>query len=482
MTRAMVCALAIAVARAAAANSPSDYAYVFPIETQASGNASAWRIELTPDVYRYVQDADLRDIEIFNADGKPVPIARIAIELRRRRARNAPRSRCSTCLPPPRRRAASDLRLVIDRDADGRLRRIDAGEGARDAKASRDWLIDASAFDHSIETLTLTWREPASGIVARFAVDASDDLEHWHDVATGTVLALEQGGAKLERRDIALGSVKAKYLRLRRLDDGAAIVGLGVEARSVERGRAAPSRVWIDASPMPSQADATAPKAARYDYALVAPLPIETARIELRNDNALAEIELLGRAADTTTAPWQHIARLTAFRLRQGDEPLRNGDIDLTAARRVRDLRIESATTIAEAPKLSLAYRPDAFVFLAEGSGPFVLAAGSLDARRPDYPVEPALASLRATLGKAWQPPLASLGASKASAGDAALRGTASAAAMAALAALGRARCGCGADRGVVAEPSAQHEAARVITRRGSRRRASCSFAYLRNT
>jgi hypothetical protein len=420
MTRAMVSALAIAFAHVAAANAPGDYAYVFPIETRASADASAWRIELTPDVYRYVQDANLRDIEIFNADGKPVPMARIAIEpaatSREERAALAVLDLPAAAATS----ASSDLRLVIDRDADGRLRRIDAGEGARDAKPSRDWIIDASAFDHSIEALTLAWREPANGIVARFEVDASDDLEHWRDVATGTVLALEQGGAKLERRDLALGGVKTKYLRLRRLDDGVALVGLAVEARSIERGRAAPSRVWIDVSPA-SPADGAAPKNARYDYALIAPLPVETARIELRNDNALAEIDLLGRASDTTTAPWQNVARLTAFRLRQGDEPLRNGDIDLTAARRLREFRIESATTIASAPKLSVAYRPDAFVFLAEGSGPFALAAGSVGARRPDYPVEPALASLRATLGKDWQPPLASLGTSKASAGDAAL-------------------------------------------------------------
>jgi len=421
MTRTIVCALAAGIARVAFANASSDYAYVFPIETEPYSDASAWRVELTPDVYRYVQDANLRDVEIFNAGGKPVPMARIAIEAaatsREERATLPVLDLPAAAATP----AASDLRLVIDRDADGRLRRIDAGEDAREAKPSRDWIVDASAFDRAIETLTLAWREPASGIVARFDVDASDDLEHWRDVATGTVLALEQGGARLERRDIALGSVSAKYLRLRRLDDGVAMTGLGVEARSVERGRAAPSRVWIDASPASSPADTTAPKAARYDYALVAPLPIETARIELRNDNALAEIELLGRASDTTTAPWQHVARLTAFRLRQGDEPLRNGDIDLTAPRRLREFRIESATTIAEAPKLSLAYRADAFVFLAEGSGPFVLGAGSVSARRPDYPVEPALASLRASLGKDWQPPLASLGASNASAGDAAL-------------------------------------------------------------
>jgi hypothetical protein len=422
VTRAIVCALAIGLARVAFANAPSDYAYVFPIEAKTTGDASAWRIELTPEVYRYVQDASLRDVEIFNADGKPVPMARIAVEA----AATLHEERAALALlelPATTTAASSDLRLVIDRDADGRLRRIDAGEGARDAKPSRDWLVDASAFDRAIETLTLAWREPASGVVARFAVDASDDFEHWRDIATGTVLALEQSGAKLERRDIALGGVKAKYLRLRRLDDGVAIAGLGVDARSIERGRAAPARVWIEASPTASQTDANAPlKGARYDYALTAPLPVETARIELRNDNALAEIQLLARATEAESAPWQHVARLTAFRLRQGDEPLRNGDVDLTAARRVRDFRIESATTIAEAPKLSLAYRPDAFVFLAEGSAPFVLAAGSVGARRPDYPVEPALASLRASLGKDWQPPLVSLGASKASAGDAALR------------------------------------------------------------
>jgi uncharacterized protein DUF3999 len=424
MRRAIACIVALSVASTAAANAPADYAYVFSIETPASAasGANAWRVELTPEVYRFVQDANLRDVEVFNADGKPVPMARIAIEPAT--TSREERSALDVLVPETRLAApeADDLRVHIERDADGRVRNIAVGEGGRDAAPMRTWLVDAGKFDHAIESLALSWREPASGIVARFEVDASDDLEHWRHVATGTVLALEQGGAKLERRDIALGGVRAKYLRLRRLDDGTAMNGLAVEARSIERGRAAPSRVWIDASPAPVQTEPNATtRAARYDYTLVAPLPVETARVELRNDNALAEIELLGRAAGTTTAPWLPVAHLTAFRLRQGDEPLRNGDVDLAAGRRLGEFRIESATTIAEAPKLAFAYRPDAFVFLAEGSGPFVLGAGSASARRPDYPVEPALASLRATLGKDWQPPSTSLGAPKASGGEAVL-------------------------------------------------------------
>jgi hypothetical protein len=100
---------------------------------------------------------------------------------------------------------------------------------------------------------------------------------------------------------------------------------------------------------------------------------------------------------------------------------LRNGDVDVRDPQRVRELRIESPTAIAERPRVSAAYRPDSLVFLAEGKGPYVLAAGSAGARHPDYPIDAALASLRATFGKDWQPPTAILGAGTASGGDAAL-------------------------------------------------------------
>ena len=424
MTRLPLCAIFFGVLTNAAASAPSDYAYVFPIETAAapSGDNSAWRVDLGPDVYRWVQDAELRDIEIFNADQHPVPFARIAV------GPTATASENSAALPvlelPASTKAAnaSDLRLVIDRDADGRLRRIDAGEQTPTTTATRDWLVDASAFDHAIDSLYLTWREPASGVVARFAVDAGDDLQTWRSVGNATLLKLEQQGARLERHDIALAGTRAKYLRLRRLDDGAALVGLAIEARSVERGQAAPARIWIDAASKPASSDDRPPTGiARFEYTLPAPLPVEAARIELASDNALAPISLFAHIPQAPAAPWARLGGLTAFRLRQGDETLRNGDLDLRAGSRVQDFRIESATTIAEPPRLSLGYRPDSLVFLAEGNGPFVLAVGSVQARHAEYPVELALASIRAKLGKDWQPPIAALGRAEASAGDAAL-------------------------------------------------------------
>src|SRR5262249_33436399 len=142
---------------------------------------SAWRVDLTAPVYHWVQDADLRDIEVFNAAQHPVPMGLVAgtptTTAREERATLPALEVPATASAS----TANDLRLVIDRDADGRLRRIDAGEQKPAAQPGRDWIVDASRFDHAIDTLALGWGEPASGVVARFGIEASNDLEHWQN-------------------------------------------------------------------------------------------------------------------------------------------------------------------------------------------------------------------------------------------------------------------------------------------------------------
>jgi len=428
IARGLAIALSLtALVRSASAAAPSDYAYLFPIDTSAAAasGSSAWRIDLTPDVYAWVQDPALRDIEVFNAANESVPFARLAVE-------PATTSKERMALVPvlalpaaSSSAAASDLRLIIDRDADGRLRRIDAGEQAPAKTATRDWLLDVSAFDHPIDSIVLGWTDPASGVVARFDIEAGDDLQSWRKVGTATVLALEQQGAHLERRDIALGGLRAKYLRLHRLDDGAELTGLTAQARAIEVGRAAPARVWLTAplAPAPAaNADRAATNVVRFDYALKSAVPVDTARIELATDNALAPLTLLAHPPQSAADAWTRLATITAFRLRQGDDTIRNGDIELGGTERLRDFRIESRTPIAAPPQLTLSFRPESFVFLAQGNGPYSLAVGSAVARRADYPVDAALASLRASLGKGWQPPIAALGSARVSAGETALR------------------------------------------------------------
>lgn len=414
MRSAFAVALALSL-RVAAAATPADYAYTFPIEMNGAGTSSAWRVELTPDVYAWAQDADLRDLAIFNAANQPVPLARL---------RSAPATSTrehllalpTLALPATVATSnANDLRLVIDRDAAGRLRRIDAGEQAAANAHVREWLIDASALDRAIDGFALDWSAPASGVSARFAVEASDDLQSWRGLGTVGVVALERDGARIDRREFAVAPTRARYFRLRRLDDGAELDGLSARARSTERTQTESPRSWLRA-----EVSAASDASGGFDYTLPARLPVDRARIELASDNALAQLTLLAR--DDDAAAWRPLARLDAYRLRQGEETLRNEDVELPPGLPLRTFRIASRTPLAAAPQLTLGYRADAFVFLAEGAGPYTLAVGSRGARRPDYPVEAALASLRATLGRDWQPPTATLGAIRVSAGDVALR------------------------------------------------------------
>jgi hypothetical protein len=131
---------------------------------------------------------------------------------------------------------------------------------------------------------------------------------------------------------------------------------------------------------------------------------------------------LFARFSDAPDAQWVRVATQTAFRLRQDSDVLRNDDISIRLARRAKAFRIESANALTEAPDLRLGYRPDSVVFLAEGVGPFVLAVGSSSARHGDYPLDAALSTLHASLGKDWRPPTATLGPANASGGEAALK------------------------------------------------------------
>lgn len=407
---------ALVAARTAGATAPADYAVTFALDTPDAA-ASAWTIELTPDVHIWLQDAALRDMEVFNAAGQAVPFARLAVPASRPRTQTV--ALPLLALPPVQAAGVSDLRLILERGTDGRLHRIDAGEQAAPAgDGTRAWLLDTSALTQPIERLEFAWSAPAVGVVARFRVEAGDDLMHWREVGSGSVLALEQDGARLERRDLALGATApAPYLRLQRLDDGAELSGLRVQARTLEHGPAMPARAWLEAVRVPASAPATA--GTQFEYALPAALAIEAARIELASDNALAPLTVSAR--DEGAGAWRELTRVTAFRLRIGDERVFNDEVAFVPNAPRRTFRLTSPASLAAAPRLSLGWQPERFVFLAEGDGPYRLAAGSARARRADYPLETALAGLRAKLGRDWQPPLARLGAAQESAGQAAL-------------------------------------------------------------
>src|SRR5690606_16565969 len=119
--------------------------------------APAYRLELPVAVYAELADPALRDLVVFNAAGEPVPFSRIDVE----RPAAAPASQPVPWFALPLADArvdAESLSLLVERDADGRLRRIDAALPERASTARpQAWLLDLSGRAAPVERIVLTW-------------------------------------------------------------------------------------------------------------------------------------------------------------------------------------------------------------------------------------------------------------------------------------------------------------------------------------
>ncbi len=406
-------ALTLVVASSAHAAGPTDYAAVFPITTQ--GTQAAWLVDLDVDVYRWSQDEDLRDIAIFNAAGNPVPLGQwneiTPIQVTEDRAPAPLLSLPRVVVPKPFRgwRSPGDNRNQ-DKDQAIEVRTVKGG------RPNREWLIDANNLTLGVDTLSLDWTSPESGVVARFDVFASSDLERWMTARRGaTVLALEEDGTRIDRREIKLDFPGFTYLHLVRTDDGPDLVGMRVEisGRYVEVGAPAPLH-WVDANYRSAVTDDAAHEV-QLRYELPASMPISQLRLSLADDNALAHLQVLtGSDASDGSTRWIPRAQATAYRLRRGDDVIENSEIPLSPGTRARALRLDSTTPLAHPPQISVGYRPKRIVFLAEGDGPYVLAVGSRVARHPDYPIATAIERLRESAK--WEPRAAQLGSMQSSA------------------------------------------------------------------
>jgi hypothetical protein len=250
--------------------------------------------------------------------------------------------------------------------------------------------------------------------IAHFSISASDDLQTWRTIVpSAAVIRLTQDGNALEKHEIPLDHAVHAYLTVTHLESDTALPSLVVRVRTQSRPTLQkPVEQWMDATADgPDAADATSTgMSAVYRYHLPAPLPVGSIELKLADDNSVARATVSHRVTATPPNAWLRGPEFVAFRLRDGDATLTNDPIRVPTLRRSNDWRVAFASPVAHAPLLSLAYTPDRFVFLAQGTGPFRLVAGSANTRRADAPVDVALSRLRASGGPAWAPPLASLG------------------------------------------------------------------------
>jgi len=422
------CALALCVGAAtaqtagmqSAPSTPEAYAWRWPLKTD--GDSAAWQFEPTPEVYAALVDPQQLDFDVFDAEGRPVPLARMTLD-----AAALPGvtevALPVFALPRPAPDAVGEqVSLALERDDSGRLYRLqaDVGPAAVAAGTAIDYILDADVGRDpqrpaSVDRLELRWAG-SGDVLARFSLEGSDDLERWTLLVPGAAVASLQGegGARLQRRDIAFTPTTLRYLRLRQLD-GPPVVGLRVQARRSRAGATPPQWRRVQAEAQPAETDPITGEHL-YRYTLPASLPTGRLGLALGRDNATASVMIDARRGEV----WVPQGTTTLFRLRDGEVRVANEDLALTVPVSAREWRLRSKVALGPAPTLEAVYLPERYLFLAQGPAPYTLGAGSRSARRTEQPVELALATLRARLGRDWMPPTAALGTRAAAAGESA--------------------------------------------------------------
>ena len=368
-----------------------------PIALQ--GNGPYHRLALPLGIYAHAAYGDLRDLRVRNAAGNAVPYAWLRNEAATPHFTSKevpifalPASAGSTA------DVTDDASLSFKVRPDGSLAL--ARKPARKASEAAQWLIDASQLKGGLLQARFDVAPEARGLFA-FRLEASDDLRQWRPVGGEEQLVrLAHGGQTIERLAVDLGSVHARFLRLRwsNPQNGAPLTGVAID--SVQEVEPVAPLEWTGAlKPERCGAD-------HCDYALPRGLPVESVRIDLADVNTLAQVGVSGLLAATPAAAAEpapvprnplyalrHQQRrpaaatgspgevplldIVVYRLAQAGGEARSPLLALDG-RSYSHLRLRTAGPVSvlgpTPPAIAVGATPRTLVFLAQGAAPFSLS------------------------------------------------------------------------------------------------------------
>lgn len=408
------------ISGAAIAAAAEEFAWRSPLTVD--GQDGVYRVVFDEALYRHATRADLTDIIAVNAAGEEIPFGPVPLP----EARPAPPPKPVVALPwyvVPREGAPSatgeSLALHIERDVDGRVRKLDSTITPGTLAVGADILLDLSRIDVAVTALDVHLHDSAgANFHARVDVLGSSDLRGFDLVSLRqTLLRLDQNGYRLERLRLELPATRRAFLLLRPIDATSTLPISGVDAvlRPVDNDTREVARREIVATP---QVDKTLVPG-EFHYTSGGPFPIERLALSLADANAIAQVSIESR--DRDDGPWQRRASFTAFRSTAMGEEVSSLPIDIGATRD-RFWRVLAEPALARAPTLTLSYRADQFVVMTQGAAPYAVLAGSARRLRQDYPLTSMLAALNARLGANWRPTAATVGEGQALAGETALK------------------------------------------------------------
>lgn len=266
------------------------------------GEGPYFQLTLPASAHTLAKDPALSDLRVRNADGQPLPWAWQDENI----ATPTTRTHTVPLFPLPTHAQDSTLSLRIRSDGS-----LNWKHQATLATTQTDWIVDAHVATGNLLQLHLKLAPQSQGLFP-LSVEGSDDLVHWHTVASNVaVLHINNAGKNLKQDTIDLEGARARYLRLHWLLPTQVPHLQSAELESFEQTvPPAPVLQWTEAW-APQRCDVSS-----CTWDLPAGLPMDALRVELAQTNTVAALRILGESPTTSDVQERHRYRHPLHSLR----------------------------------------------------------------------------------------------------------------------------------------------------------------------
>lgn len=374
-------ALLASVAVASSDDAPTGYSYILPLGVGT--NQAVVQLRVPRDVYLHARSPELNDLRVFDAGGASVPFA--LVDLAAPPVVNRP-STPAAVFPvhgPARDAERVHDSLQIRTGTDGAVISVTAPtRAASDAlvslvldlqPAARAAQVDATA---PVGGLALTLPPGVGNYNAWVALDVSDDLQSWDELAEAAVSWLiNDQGASVQKHRIEFAPRPFRYARIRWLD-GKPILFSAIHAE------------YVVAQQKERHVETLVLQGVRgsegRDLVYTAPVAIPTRSLGLvfKGQNIVMPVQLgqyqavrRREAGSRTAVQLQSLVSVTFYQMIQDGLRRASGDVDIPATHASQWV-MRPQVDVAEPPGLRLGWTPSSMVFVASGKPPYSLAFG----------------------------------------------------------------------------------------------------------
>lgn len=353
----------------------NDFAYGFLLEARENG--AVYSLPVPNEVYRTARRADLGDIRVFNSAGEAVPHGLRTLETPAEKTQDA---HAVPYFPLFEKDAAAgdNMSLSVRRNEDGTIIAIDSNQARlQTAEQPSGFLLDLGEKRGDVGSLEFSWQADRAHGSAAVTVQQSPDLQRWWTlVDKATLVDLQYAGNRVEQRKIELPYASERYLKITWLQPQTPLALTGVTALS----RPLVSRQNMQWVSLYNGAKSTINDNLAIDFTSEYRLPVRSVRLQFPEMNSMVSAVVQSRADQKGS--WREQCRGVFYLLEVGGERLQSEPCSFAPSNdRLWRLLVTDdgagLTGNSRTVTLDLGWQSDELLFLARGTGPFILAYGS---------------------------------------------------------------------------------------------------------